>query len=81
MQAAIMSVSDALRPPPGVKIDYVHSIDRGYQVVDASLISISLAAILVSVRLVVKAGITHSFGWDDCMHSSARCSKLSTADV
>lgn len=61
-----MSVSAALTPPPGVKIDYVHSVDRGYQVVDASLISISFAAVLVPVRLAVKVGITRNCGWDDC---------------
>ncbi|KAL8692585.1 MAG: hypothetical protein Q9224_003927 [Gallowayella concinna] len=59
------NVGAALKPPPGVNVDYVHSASRGYQVVDASLISITLAAVLVAVRLIVKVGIVHSSGWDD----------------
>ena len=61
-----MSVNAALKPPPGVKIDYVNSVSRGYQVVDASAISISFAVVLVSARLAIKFGVTHSSGWDDC---------------
>ncbi|KAL9597713.1 MAG: hypothetical protein Q9219_004970 [cf. Caloplaca sp. 3 TL-2023] len=58
------SASNALKPPPGVKVDYVHGENRGHQVIDASLISISLAVALVTARLGVKTR-TRSFGWDD----------------
>lgn len=63
-----MSVSGALKPPPGEVVDYTHSVTRGYEVVNASLFSIAFAAFFVVVRLAVKFGATHSQGWDDCKY-------------
>ncbi|KAL8897720.1 MAG: hypothetical protein Q9207_007072 [Kuettlingeria erythrocarpa] len=60
-----MSVSDALKPPPGQVVDYVNSESIGHRVVDASLSTIVLATAAVVLRLIVKLRITKSPGWDD----------------
>ncbi len=60
-----MSVSDALKPPPGQVVDYVNSESIGHRIVDASLSTIILATTAVVLRLIVKLRITKSPGWDD----------------
>lgn len=60
-----MSVSDALKPPPGQVVDYVNSESIGHRIVEASLSTIALATTAVVLRLIVKLRITKSPGWDD----------------
>ena len=61
-----MSEKVILTPPPGETVDYYHSESLGHQVTDTNWVSISLAAALVLARLVVRFGITHNAGSDDC---------------
>lgn len=61
-----MSVSSALQPPPGQTINYVNSPDHGDKLVNTSLATTALAAFFVVARMLVKLGVTHGTGLDDC---------------
>lgn len=56
----------ALAPPPGVVPNFVNPVSLTVPLIVASVISLVLAVIFVSVRLYSSLRLTHSPGVDDC---------------
>lgn len=62
---ATSDVAQALRPPPGRAVNYINPESRGDMAVNASLVTFSLAAVFVVLRIMTKMVVIRSLGWDD----------------
>ena len=54
-----------ITPPPGVVANFDHPPSRAHEVYIGMVICITVAAILLALRMYAKLVVTHSPGWDD----------------
>lgn len=57
--------------PPGVTPNYIDPVSRGPELVRVSIALVSLAAVFVAVRFIVKIFMTKSPAWDDAFSLAA----------
>ena len=53
-------------PPPGVVPDFVHPVSRAHQVIVVTVVFLTLAALMVMLRMYTRWFITRAVGYDDC---------------
>lgn len=59
----------ALKPPPGVRPNFVNPPSYESTIVALEGVFLALMLIALSVRVYVRTRITKSIGWDDCKRS------------
>ena len=57
--------------PPGVTPNYIDPVSRGPELVRVSIALVSLAALFVAMRFIVKIFMTKSLAWDDAFSLAA----------
>ena len=68
-------------PPPGVVANFDNPPSRAHELYIGMGICITVAAVLLALRMYAKLVVTHTSGWDDCKNHHLMIIRMLTAVV
>ncbi len=59
-------VGGSLKPPPGVKPNFVDPETRAPALINCNIVMITVGSVALLARIYARAFLSRSVGWDDC---------------